>query len=82
MCASWHTDRSVSRRGYGGPQVDEVRKQVLITDERLLINDCPWFAYLTLLRHLFAVKIKIFRVKLYIYEIKMLSLYPNKEKGR
>ena len=66
----------------GGPQADGVRKQVLITDERLLINDCPWFAYLTLLRHLFAVKIKKFRVKLYIYEIKMLSLHTNKEKGR
>ena len=58
----------------GGPQADEVRKQVLITDERLLINDCPWFAYLTLLRHLFAVKIKIFRMKLYIYEIKKCYL--------
>ena len=58
----------MSRGGNGVPQADDGGEQVLITDERLLINDCPWFAYLTLLRHLFAVKIKIFRVKLYIYE--------------
>ena len=42
----------------------------------------PGFAYLILLRHLFAVKINIFRLKLYICEIKMLSLHTNKENKR
>ena len=42
----------------------------------------PGFAYLILLRHLFAVKIKIFRMKLYTCEIKMLSLHTNKENKR
>ena len=35
-------DRSVSRGGHGCPQADDVGEQVLITDERLMINDCPW----------------------------------------
>ena len=32
----------MSRGGNGGPQADDGGEQVLITDERLLINDGPW----------------------------------------
>ena len=34
-----HTENT---EGNGGPQADYVGEQVLITDERLMINDCPW----------------------------------------